>query len=71
LGGWQANGFTCTTSPNSLRCTGGKVDGGAKVSPAVMVALPAPGRGAIHVQVNSEGDLNAGNNGTALNLTVG
>jgi hypothetical protein len=70
-GGWQANGFTCnTTSPTSMRCTGGKLDKGAKVDGAVMVGLTQPGIGAIHAQVSTEGDLNAGNNGTALNLRV-
>jgi hypothetical protein len=72
LGGWSANGFSCaTTSPTSMRCTGGTLKKGEQTAPAVIVRFSGPGLGAIHAQISGAGDNTPGNNGTAYNLTVG
>lgn len=76
-GGWSANGFSCSSvapsggQSSALRCTGGRLAAGEQFAPAVIVKFTGPGLGTIHAQVSGGGDTNAGNNGTALNVTVG
>jgi len=76
-GGWSANGFSCSSVPPSggqtsaLRCTGGRLAAGENFAPAVIVKFTGPGMGTVHAQVSGGGDTNPGNNGTALNVTVG
>jgi hypothetical protein len=70
-GGWAANGFSCSGGGSALTCTGGNLKKGEETAPAVIVKFTGPGLGAIHAQISGAGDTNAGNNGTALNLTVG